>query len=42
MRVKNRSLKSISNWGLGRCRGKIKGYNKRIDDIATTIRGGSG
>lgn len=37
MKVKNRSLEQISKWGLGRCRGKIKGYDKRISEIKSTI-----
>lgn len=38
MKVKNRSLASISKWSLGRCRGKLKGYNKRIEEIRSTIK----
>jgi len=38
MKVKNRSLASISKWSLGRCRGKLKGYDKRIEEIRSTIK----
>lgn len=38
MKVKNRSLASISKWSLGRCRGKLKGYNKRIEEIRAAIK----
>ena len=38
MKVKNRSLASISKWSLGRCRGKLKGYDKRIEEIRAAIK----
>jgi hypothetical protein len=38
MKVKNRSLASISKWSLGRCHGKLKGYDKRIEEIRSTIK----
>ena len=38
MEVKNRSLASISKWSLGRCRGKLKGYDKRIEEIRAAIK----
>lgn len=37
MKVKTRSIASINNWGIGRCKGKIKGIQKRVNYVAQSI-----